>query len=87
MNLTFYGHSCFSVTVNEKKLLFDPFITGNELAKGINIDSIEADYILLSHGHSDHLTDAETIAKSTGATIIAAYEVAMWFAGAALIAA
>jgi len=80
MKLTYYGHSCFSVTVNKKKLLFDPFITGNELAKGINIDSIEADYILLSHGHSDHVTDAESIAKRTGATIIAAYEVAMWFA-------
>ena len=81
MNLTFYGHSCFSVTVNKKKLLFDPFITGNELAKDINIDAIEADYILLSHGHYDHVADAESIAKRTGATVIAAYEVAMWFAG------
>ncbi len=81
MNLTFYGHSCFSVEVNQKKLLFDPFITGNELAKGINIDTIDADYILLSHGHNDHVADAESIAKRTGATIIAAYEVAMWFAG------
>jgi L-ascorbate metabolism protein UlaG (beta-lactamase superfamily) len=80
MNLTYYGHSCFSVTVNKKKLLFDPFITGNDLAKGINIDAIEADYILLSHGHSDHVADAESIAKRTGAVIIAAYEVAMWFA-------
>ncbi len=81
MQLTYYGHSCFSVTVNNKKLLFDPFITGNELAKDIDIDAIEADYILLSHGHSDHVADAESIAKRTGATIIAAYEVAMWFAG------
>lgn len=80
MNLSFYGHSCFSVTVNGKKLLFDPFITGNELAKDINVDHIEADYILLSHGHSDHVADVEIIAKRTGATIIAAYEVAMWFA-------
>ena len=81
MQLTYYGHSCFSVTVNNKKLLFDPFITGNELAKDIDIDAIEADYILLSHGHSDHVADAESIAKRTGATIIAAYEIAMWFAG------
>ena len=80
MNITYYGHSCFSVTVNGKKLLFDPFITGNELAKDIDIDTIEADYILLSHGHSDHVADAESIAKRTGATIIAAYEVAVWFA-------
>ena len=80
MNITFYGHSCFSVTVNKKKLLFDPFITGNDLAKDININAIDADYILLSHGHQDHMADAESIAKRTGATIIAAYEVAMWFA-------
>jgi L-ascorbate metabolism protein UlaG (beta-lactamase superfamily) len=81
MELTYYGQSCFSVTVNGKKLLFDPFITGNELAKGIAINSIEADYILLSHGHSDHVADTAVIARRTGATIIAAYEVAMWFAG------
>ena len=81
MNLTYYGHSCFSVVINGKNLLFDPFITGNELAKDININNIEADYILLSHAHFDHVADAETIAKRTGATIIANYETAMWFAG------
>ncbi len=81
MNLTYYGHSCFSVTANGKKLLFDPFITGNELAKHIDINAIEADYILLSHGHNDHVADVESIAKRTGTTIIAAYEVAMWYAG------
>lgn len=80
MNLTYYGHSCFSITVNGKKLLFDPFITANELAKHININTIEADYILLSHAHFDHVADVESIAKRTGATIIANYEIAMWFA-------
>ena len=80
MEFTYYGHSCFSVTVNQKKLLFDPFITGNELAKDIDINSIEADYILLSHGHFDHTADVESIATRTGATIIANYEIAMWFA-------
>ncbi len=81
MQFTYFGHSCFSVTVNGKKLLFDPFISGNELALAIDINCIEADYILLSHGHFDHVADAEVIAKRTGATIIANYEVAMWFAG------
>ncbi len=80
MDLTYYGHSCFSVTVNDKKLLFDPFITGNELAKHIDINTIEADYILLSHAHFDHVADVESIAKRTGATIITNYEIAMWFA-------
>ena len=81
MQLSYYGHSCFSITVSGKKLLFDPFITGNELASTIDVNTIEADYILLSHGHFDHVADAETIAKRTGATIIANYEIAMWFAG------
>ena len=81
MRITYYGHSCFMAEIKGKKLLFDPFITPNELAKDINIADIEPDYILLSHGHNDHVADAEAIAKSTGATIIANYEVAMWFAG------
>ena len=81
MRITYYGHSCFMVEIKGKKLLFDPFITPNELAKDINIAEIEPDYILLSHGHSDHVADTEAIAKATGATIIANYEVAMWFAG------
>ena len=81
MKITYYGHSCFLAEIKGKKLLFDPFITPNELASHININDIEADYILLSHGHADHVADAEAIAKATGATIIANYEVAMWFAG------
>jgi L-ascorbate metabolism protein UlaG (beta-lactamase superfamily) len=85
MQFTYYGHSCFSLVVNGKKLLFDPFISGNELAASIDINSIEADYILLSHGHFDHVADAEAIAKRTGATIIANYEVAMWLAGKGIV--
>lgn len=84
MKLTFYGHSCFAVTVNGKKLLFDPFISPNELAKDIDIDKIEADFILLSHGHADHVADVESIAERTDAMIIGTYEVAMWFAGKGL---
>ena len=78
MNITYYGHSCFGVEVNGKHLLFDPFITQNELAKNIDINKIKADYILISHGHSDHIGDAVAIAKRTNAKVIAAYEVAVW---------
>ena len=81
MRLTYYGHSCFMAEISGKKLLFDPFITQNELAKDIQITGIEPDYILLSHGHFDHVADAETIARSTGAMIISNYEIAMWYAG------
>lgn len=78
MKFTFYGHSCFAIETGGKKLLFDPFITGNELAKHIDVNSIEADYILVSHGHGDHVGDLVNIAKRTGATIIAAAEIATW---------
>jgi L-ascorbate metabolism protein UlaG (beta-lactamase superfamily) len=78
MQFTFYGHACFSIEVGGKKLLFDPFISGNPLAKNIDINSIGADYILVSHGHGDHVGDLVSIAKRTGATIIGAYEVVNW---------
>ena len=78
MNFTYYGHSCFAIETMGKKLLFDPFISGNELARHINIDTIEADYILASHGHGDHVADLVPIAKRTGATVIGAYEVVSW---------
>ena len=79
MKITYYGHACFAVEIVGKHLLFDPFITNNELARNIDIKAIKADYILLSHGHFDHVADAQTIAESTGATIIANYEVAEWY--------
>ena len=78
MKFTFYGHACFSIEVAGKKLLFDPFITGNELAKDIDIEKIEADYILLSHGHGDHVGDLPAIAKQTGAKVIGMIEVTDW---------
>jgi L-ascorbate metabolism protein UlaG (beta-lactamase superfamily) len=78
MKLTYYGQSCFAVETGGKNLLFDPFISPNELAGHINIANIRADYILLSHGHQDHTADAIQIAKQNDATIIGAFEVAMW---------
>lgn len=78
MKITYYGHSCFSIEVNGKNLLFDPFITGNELAKNIDINRINCDYILISHGHGDHIGDAVAIAKRTGATVISCYEIVEW---------
>ena len=80
MNFTYYGHSCFSVTIGKTVLLFDPFIKSNDLAvkAGVDFKKIPADYILLSHGHYDHVEDAPAIAKRTGATVIAGYEVSEW---------
>lgn len=76
MRITYYGHACFGVSVAGKNLLFDPFIKHNELAKHIDINTIAADYILLSHGHFDHIADVLDIAKRTNAVIISNYEIA-----------
>jgi L-ascorbate metabolism protein UlaG (beta-lactamase superfamily) len=79
MKFTFYGHSCFCVETDGYKLLFDPFISGNDMAKGIiDVNSIEADYILVSHGHFDHVADLVSIARRTGAKVIATYEIYTW---------
>jgi L-ascorbate metabolism protein UlaG (beta-lactamase superfamily) len=78
MKVKYYGHSCFSVHIGGKELLFDPFITHNPLAKDIDINSIQADYIFLSHGHQDHLADALSIAANTQAKIVAIWEICEW---------
>ncbi|MBL0882717.1 MAG: metal-dependent hydrolase [Chitinophagaceae bacterium] len=78
MKLTYYGHSCFQVEIQGKKILFDPFITYNELAKDIDVNSIETDYIFLSHGHADHIADAVGMAKRTGCTVVSAWEIHEW---------
>jgi L-ascorbate metabolism protein UlaG (beta-lactamase superfamily) len=79
MVITYYGQSCFQVNIGGYKILFDPFITYNELAKDIDVNSIEADYILISHAHQDHMADAEAIAKRTGATIVGIWEISAWY--------
>jgi L-ascorbate metabolism protein UlaG (beta-lactamase superfamily) len=79
MKLTYYGHASFLVEVGGKKILFDPFIRFNELASGIEVEAIEADYILLSHAHQDHIADALEIAKKCDATVVCAYEIMSWF--------
>ncbi len=79
MEITFYGHSSFGVVINGKHLLFDPYITPNPMAKSIDINAIKADYILVSHGHGDHIADVVAIAQRTNAIVIAAHEVCQWF--------
>ncbi len=78
MKVKYYGHSCFSVHTGGKTLLFDPFISGNPLAKDIDIKSIQADYILLSHAHADHSSEVLEIARNNNATIIGIWEISEW---------
>ncbi|OON69670.1 metal-dependent hydrolase [Hymenobacter sp. CRA2] len=79
MELTYYGHASFGLQVGGSHLLFDPFIRPNPLAKEVNVEEIQADYILLSHGHGDHVADVEEIGQRTGAELVAIAEVAGWF--------
>lgn len=78
MKFTYFGHSCFEVETNGKKILFDPFISHNDLAKHINIESINPDFIFLSHGHTDHIADCTAIAKRTGCMVICSWEIYEW---------
>ena len=79
MKFTYYGHACFAVTVGGSRLLFDPFISPNPLAEKIDLQKVEADFILVSHGHGDHVADVVEVAKRTGAMVIAPFEVGSWF--------
>lgn len=78
MKVTYYGHSCFGVLAGGRHLLFDPFISGNPLAKQVDVSHIPADYILVSHGHDDHILDAIDIARRTGALVISNFEIVEW---------
>ena len=78
MILTYYGHSCFMVETSGIKILFDPFITYNDLAKHININSIVPDFILLSHGHTDHIADCIRIAENSEAKVVCNWEIHEW---------
>jgi L-ascorbate metabolism protein UlaG (beta-lactamase superfamily) len=78
MKLTSFGHSCFSVETAGKTLLFDPFIKPNSLAAGVDFAAIRADYILISHGHFDHIADAVELAAQTGATVVSNFEIVTW---------
>ncbi|MBF8149921.1 metal-dependent hydrolase [Winogradskyella sp. F6397] len=79
MKITFYGHAALGIQIKDIHILVDPFITGNEKASKIDIDSLKADYILVTHAHQDHILDVEAIAKRTGAVIVSNFEIATYY--------
>lgn len=79
MKITFYGHACVGIEVSGKHILVDPFITGNPAASHIDINTLKADYILVTHAHQDHVLDVEAIAKRTDAVVVSNYEIASHF--------
>jgi len=79
MKITYLLHASLAIEVAGKYLIVDPFISGNELAKNIDINEIKADYILITHAHQDHILDVEAIAKNTGAKLISNYEIVVHY--------
>ncbi|MBK9419958.1 MAG: metal-dependent hydrolase [Flavobacteriales bacterium] len=79
MKLTWYGHSCMGMEVAGLQLLFDPFISGNPMAKSIKVEEVPATHVLLTHGHGDHVADAEAILKRTGAMLVGNAEICGWY--------
>lgn len=77
VKLTWLGHAALALEIDGTHVLVDPFLSGNPLAS-TTPDSLHADYILLTHGHGDHVGDTVAIAKRTGAKVIANNEVAGW---------
>jgi len=77
IKFTWYGHATLGLESGSYKILVDPYFTGNPVASSTS-QEVEADYILITHGHSDHVGDAVSIAKRTGAMIISNFEIAAW---------
>ncbi len=75
MKITYLGHAALAIEVAGKRLIVDPFISPNPLANDIDVDALEADYILITHAHQDHIVDVDSIAKRTGAKIVSNYEI------------
>jgi L-ascorbate metabolism protein UlaG (beta-lactamase superfamily) len=76
--LCWLGHACLLLESDGQRVLIDPFLTGNPAA-AITADKVQADFILVSHGHGDHVGDTMAIAQHTGATVVCNYEMAGWF--------
>ena len=80
MKITFYGHACFGIDIDGISILIDPFIRPNPLAEKVDVDSIKADYVLISHGHEDHVADALYLAQKNDSILVSNFEIVNWFA-------
>jgi L-ascorbate metabolism protein UlaG (beta-lactamase superfamily) len=78
--VTWYGHAALGLETGGYSILVDPFLTGNPAA-AIRADQVKPDFILLSHGHGDHLGDTIEIARRTGAMVISNFEISQWLDG------
>lgn len=77
---TYVGHGTHMLNIGGKQIVVDPFL-GDNPSTNLSAASVAADYILISHGHFDHVADAIAIAKRTGATVISNFEIINWLQG------
>jgi L-ascorbate metabolism protein UlaG (beta-lactamase superfamily) len=77
VQVTWLGHSGFRLIIDNNEILIDPFLTGNPLAP-FTADSTNPQFILITHGHGDHIGDSPSLAKRTGATVVANFEIGGW---------
>ena len=75
--LTWYGHAAFSLKVDDAHVLIDPFLNNNALSP-VSADEVEADYVVITHGHGDHVGDTVEIAQRTGALVISNFAICNW---------
>jgi L-ascorbate metabolism protein UlaG (beta-lactamase superfamily) len=75
LTITWHGQSAFSLDDGERMVLIDPFISGNPVST-TDVDTLNPSTIILTHAHNDHLGDTVQLAKRTGATVIATFELA-----------
>ncbi len=79
MEITYLGHACIQINAGGKTILVDPFISVNDLAQNIDVDSLQPDYILITHAHQDHVLDVKRIVRNCGATLISNYEIITYY--------
>ena len=78
--ITWLGHSCFLIRTGDRDVLIDPFLSESPVAN-VKANEVGADFILVTHGHFDHVADAASIAQRTGAVVLANFEIAEWLKG------
>lgn len=79
VQVTWHGHATFSIQVNETNLLIDPFLKGNNPVAKTAAEDVNPDYILITHGHNDHVADVLPVAQRTGAQLISNFEIIGWY--------
>ncbi|HZD10062.1 MAG TPA: metal-dependent hydrolase [Candidatus Binatia bacterium] len=78
ITVKWYGHGTYGLDVGPHKIIIDPFFAPSNPAAPVSVDEVEADFILVTHGHGDHVTDALALAKRTGALVISNFEICNW---------